>query len=361
MKTIIPLKIACIFLSIEAMAVNVTSDIITQDTQELNKTPPKLNVEERPEELQSIIDSAFEAIAGDRSSRWGKYNGTAGYDMMEYSEENVLKNLILKLPSTQDTFTCLDIGAGNFQWGDFILKYFSEQNDFPDHLRHIRIISMRGEKNLEQEISVNTKESSQIQITKYNFGQFKIENLNEEFQKRNLELENQVDYIISRWCFRHLVDPVGTFQQAYNLLKPNQGIFMGDGFYFSMNDIDIDSAANEQFLQLLSSTTAPFLTMYYQVAGSLDSFVLKRRNDTPLAFPVAYNKAKKINADKLVIGSGHVTDFTGELPTMDFDTYESNKRLSVLFGNDEDFFKEFTALYPFDWLKQPVKKRFIKL
>ena len=43
-------------------------------------------------------------------------------------------------------------------------------------------------------------------------------------------LENNVDLIVSRFSLRHMIDPIGTMLQAYDLLKPNTCLILTDDF-----------------------------------------------------------------------------------------------------------------------------------
>ena len=109
----------------------------------------------------------------------------------------------LGAPSCKD-FYALDIGAGNYQWGRKLAQYLNAKTNLPkDVTRHI--IGIRGETNLDEAV---TKVG---QCTLYEFGQFQVETLSDEFTKQGLQLANKVDLVVSSRCFRHLVDPVGTF------------------------------------------------------------------------------------------------------------------------------------------------------
>ena len=72
--------------------------------------------------------------------------------------------------------------------------------------------------------------------TLYNLGSFKIEEMDKEFQKRKLHLENNVILAVSHFCMPHLSDSVGTFAQIFNLLQTQLGLFLADGFFFLFED-----------------------------------------------------------------------------------------------------------------------------
>jgi hypothetical protein len=58
-------------------------------------------------------------------------------------------------------------------------------------------------------------------------------------------LENNVDLIVSRFSLRHMIDPIGTMLQAYDLLKPNTGLILTDDFSFLLHPILV----NPKFIQ----------------------------------------------------------------------------------------------------------------
>ncbi len=164
---------------------------------------------ERTSEINHSISRAFQAIVGKTKSSWGFYNGGNRYDIGGIKEHKLMKKMIREAPPEIKDFYALDIGAGNYQWGRELAKYLNAKKDIPKDVT-IHIIGIRGEANWNEAVT----ELGQCKL--YEFGEFQIETLMDEFQARGLQLENKVDLIVSRWCFRHLVDPIGTFTQAYN-------------------------------------------------------------------------------------------------------------------------------------------------
>ena len=186
--------------------------------------PTFLACTQRRSSLRNCINSAFDKIKNHHSSQWKFHNGSREYSLCSVKNYDLAKTVIQQAPKTRKDFYFLDIGAGNFQWGDGLADFLNEQTDLPKDIK-IHIIGIRGEKNLQ----ASTTDKGQCKI--YNFGTFKIENLNEEFLKLGLNLTNKLDLVVTQWCMRHLADGVGTFLQTYNLLQPG-GFFLLDGFFF---------------------------------------------------------------------------------------------------------------------------------
>ena len=204
----------------------------------------------------------------------------------------------------------------------------------------IHIIGIRGESNLDKAVTVLG------QCKLYEFGQFQVETLSDEFQKRGLQLANKVDLAVSSWCFRHLTDPVGTFAQTYDLLRPKTGHLMLDGFFFlhedeKMCDESIDF--NTRMTQLCLETNAPFLTYCYDSDGSLDHFILNKPDIHPC--PLQKQYLGTVNPGfGWQIGSEIVTQFKGadvKTPLLydgeyrgDKDLYETLRQNGLLYKSD---------------------------
>lgn len=266
----------------------------------------------RTSEINHSISSAFQARVRHTESRWGLFNGSDAYNIGGIKEHKLMRKLIREAPECKD-FYALDIGAGNYQWGRELAEYLNAKKDIPEDAT-IHIIGIRGETNLDKAVT----ELGQCKL--YEFGQFQIEMLMDEFQVRGLQLANKVDLVVSRWCFRHLVDPVGTFTQAYDLLRPKAGHLLLDGFFFlheneKMHDESLDF--NERMIRLCLETRAPFLTRYYDYTRSLDHFILRKPDDHPCRLHKQYLEIENIKGWQ--IGSKAVTRFK-ELKESDVET-----------------------------------------
>ncbi|NGX47084.1 MAG: hypothetical protein K1000chlam3_00453 [Chlamydiae bacterium] len=280
------------------MAVNLISN------QNYQKENLFLSWKQRPKEIQSTITRVFEKLATDTFSNWGLFNGTDEYLTCGIFEQNLLKKMILRAPDQQD-FYVLDIGAGNFQWGDSLLNFFQEEKEIPSDVT-VHVISMRGESHRGQ---VETKYGRH---KGYNFGSFKIEELEAELENRGLFLGKCVDLIVSKWCFRHLVDPTGTFAQAYNLLRPKSGLILMDGFFYlyEKGHSSNDESSYERTFDFLLDARVPFLISNYgRICRSLPQFVLKRADEKPLQLEMEY--AGMVSCNNKQVGSYRICKFKG--------------------------------------------------
>lgn len=238
----------------------------------------------RTSKINHSISKAFQAIAHNTKSGWGLFNGSDTYGIGGIKEHKLMRKIIREAPPECKDFYALDIGAGDYQWGRGLAKYLNAKKDIPKDVT-IHIIGIRGETNLDKAVT----DLGQCKL--YEFGQFQVETLMDEFQKQGLQLANKVDLVVSSWCFRHLVDPVGTFAQTYDLLRPKTGHLMLDGFFFlheneKMRDESLDF--NGRMTRLCLETRAPFLTRYYDSTRSLNHFVVNKPDANPCPLQKQY-------------------------------------------------------------------------
>lgn len=288
-----------------------------------------LNWEDRPQNIVNKINTVFSVLKQDDRSQWGVYNGRTNYHLLNMNDHQLVKKIIANSP-LQKEFFFLDIGAGDFQWGRGVCKFINSQDDLPSDL-NVHIISIRGEAGKERR-----KKCGQCYL--YELTAFKVENLFNEFLDRNLCLENKLDLVVSSWCFRHLVDPLGTFVQTYNLLRPVQGMLMMDGFFYQDHqgkylDKNPGEEPNSYLVNLLVHTRAPFLLYPYNKGGSLWQFLIQRPNNNPCQLSMNYLEIQPCSS-RAQIGSKCITKF--EMPSEKYDlTYLDNIKLPVdhLYGD----------------------------
>ena len=103
---------------------------------------------------------------------------------------------------------------------------------------HFHVIGVTGEGYPHDEIEVNGN------VTTHKISGFKLENLLESFPKFNLDLVDSVEFVASFWTLQHLVDPLGTLEQAYHLLTPGNGFLFGTGFQSSMLNVNLAIQCN---------------------------------------------------------------------------------------------------------------------
>lgn len=212
-----------------------------------------LDWQDRSTLLKERIELAWKNITQHTSSVNWSQNGRSTYSIMDYSEIRLLKKIIVDHYPERKEFYFLDIGSGEFQLVTRLFSLLNEDSTIPQDIK-IHLIGIRGEK------SSNGTELEKIEsgiCIQYNFCFFQIENLIEEFTKHHLDLRQKIDVIVTRWTLRHLVDPLGTYLQAYELLREN-GFLLFDGFFFLVDNptaptYNADREDNEQFLDIMVS------------------------------------------------------------------------------------------------------------
>lgn len=291
---------------------------------------PFLDWKERPQSIQKDISSAFDVLSSQNVSGWGAYNGQEKYEIAQVDEHKLMAKIIKKSPNRKEFFA-LDIGAGNFHWGKSLADYLEAQNDLEESVK-VHIFSIRGEKYSGENIIEGKR------CKNYNFGAFKVEELFNEFKRNGIDLENKIDLLVSRWSFRHLVDPVGTFAQAYNLLRPKEGFLFIDGFMFLNQDDDLLTRDNNaRMTQLFIDTKAPFLTRDYFSGHSLKHFVLQRLDETPCQLPMKYLGTETVDGRGWQIGSNRISLFEREPQELDQEGFYSSESIYTVLGNKKIF------------------------
>ena len=94
------------------------------------------------------------------------------------------------------------------------------------------------------------------------------------FEKLGLNLENSVQYIVCSWTLQHLVDPLDTLEQAYNLLDRG-GFLFGTGF-MAANPY---SGQKYGFGNLLSQAFGAHSYVVQRGTQNVDIFALLRSPD----------------------------------------------------------------------------------
>ncbi len=292
-----------------------------------------LNWQDRPAKVKEKITDCFQALACRNELYWG-YKGASHYNMCGINEHQWLTAFIQQHNFRND-FYVLDVGAGDFSFGRAVANTIN-QHITDGKLREnisVTIISLCGEQNPDQE------EIQDGNCRLLNLGAFKIENLFEELQIRNLDVENKVDLIVSRWTFCHLIDPVGTFAQALSLLRPVTGLLCMDEFYFLYNDQPYD---DQNIIQLLFDANIPFIMKEknYLEMNEMHQFALKRKNADCFPLQLEYNSLKLINRsgeyrDVLEFKSHYLENFQMNPSQL----YKSSCEITGLYG-DQTLFEE---------------------
>ncbi|MGC1877980.1 MAG: ankyrin repeat domain-containing protein [Rhabdochlamydiaceae bacterium] len=315
----------------------VSSSVNKSVPSESNSSLRYLDWTQRPYSLKKSISNAFESLLKQDKSNWGVCNGSGIYNMCGVNEQALMKKMIQQHPDRKN-FYALDIGAGDFQWSKGLANYIEKQTDLPKDIK-VHIIGVRGERYLGNRV-VGTE-----RYKIYNLGAFKIEELFEEFKEGRLDLQNKVDLIVSHWCFRHFADPVGTFVQTYNLLRPKTGFLLLDGFFFETNTNLDEMDGNRRLTQLFLDIKTPFLTNYHQIMNSSNHFMVQRVESTPCQLPMSYLGSRD-PGHGWQIGSDCVTQFSREPQEADKEGFH----LPSAKINDYNFIYGNKRMY--DWLKK---------
>jgi hypothetical protein len=252
--------------------------------------------------IQKKISDAYGRLSKSTSSKWNAYNGGYDYAMCGVQEDALVKAVIESAPATQKEFYFLDVGAANFEW---VCGRWMGLPDLKPGIT-VHVIGVRGEK-YEGKQTTSYRDGA---IVCHRIGCFKIEEIASEFDRLGFSLEGSVDLVVSKWTLRHLVDPVGTFAQIYNLLRPKTGRIFFDGFYFLSQDNALENEQhNEAMVALLNDLGAPFLLTPNLAQNALFQFVLRRPNGEPCQLNMAYAGLTRVGYFWDIAG-GCVTRFT---------------------------------------------------
>ncbi len=256
---------------------------------------------DRPADVKYQIDYSYNKISGHVSSRWGLYNGREEYRIVNVHDHLMIEKIVLKqLRRGQSHIVLMDIGAGDFQWGRGVAKFINGHPLF-SHTVGASIFSLRGER------SDGCQVIKDGVCTRYEYGNFKVENLFEELETRKHYLKDQVDLIVSDACFRHLVDATGTMLQAYYLLRPCTGMMCIEGFYLETSVCSHRGVENQyNLLSLFRSFNTPFFRMDSNPARRFDSFVIQK-SEVPPSISLTYKNI--IPSVDWSTGSNYVTLF----------------------------------------------------
>ena len=212
---------------------------------------------DRPSSLKGDIQETFRDLSTSRP-RWG-FNGSTIYEHVQIDPLTLLKGLIKASSNERKEFYVLDIGVGDFSWGNKVVKDINSAQDLPDDIT-VHVISITAEP---YSLPPVAKIGRCIQ---YNFDKFKAEELTESFAARfkeldlPIDLDQKIDIAVSNFFFFHLHDPVGTFIQAYNLLRPKTGVILTEAFPVLYTEKNENAATfTTHLLQFLLDTKQPFL------------------------------------------------------------------------------------------------------
>jgi hypothetical protein len=248
------------------------------------------------------------------------FNGNPHYHMLgQIKDHELVVQLIRECPADQKEFNILDIGAGQFQWGDALADYINTEIDPPKLM--VNIFSVRGEPlDLEEVSKPETpnfyiNDPNSVCILKkacliHHLGAVKIEEIGSELSDR--WIKPNMHFVITHMCMPHLVDPLGTFAQILTLLEPGKGYAWMDSGYFVLEmDGKKFEADQEHLLQLMTETHTAFLRTR-SLSRNAGSFLLKRKGETPPELQLQYTG---VQADRKIRGaSSQLTCFRRDIP-----------------------------------------------
>lgn len=250
----------------------------------------KLDTKNRPIYVKESIDLAYNSLKEMNMNHhdW-VYFGRDDYKILDFQGDaatisGFLKSLIAK---GQKEINILDVGAGNFSWGKHLANTINELLLDADNI-HVNIISLTGESHKGEEVQQQGK------CTVYNFGSFKIEDLNDELEKKGLYLNNNVDLAVSQLTFIHLVDPLGTLQKVVNLLRPYTGLLINGWANFNLKYEPQNSAepvslnpesSKFYFHRAILNMDLDFFADMWKSEG----YVIKKKTFEEICFPFAYD------------------------------------------------------------------------
>lgn len=335
-----------LFTLMVGASISSITPAFSMELEEDSHSPTYLKWQDRPQELKNKINRAYNQCAEKSGSPYTAFNGSQHYTILDVEEDKLARHHITSNP-TQKEFYFLDIGSGEFQWVDGLAKSLNAFSDIPDDVK-INIIGVRGEGFEGPEHTVNGK------CHIYKLGQFKVEEIENVFnsqrikdliQDNNLDLTNKFDGIWTRWCLRHLADPVGTIEQTYKFLKPNTGLFFAGNFYYGLNgqsreDLTMSSKSNENIASLLWDMKIPFLIQRQSVSRSIDTFVIRKSNAEILKLPLKYSNDCVLNIGNFCQNDSEVVTIFENIGPVPERTELLNINYNTVHG-DEDLFKFF--------------------
>jgi len=345
-----------IYPDTEKRPAEILRQTILQPEEGVQKTIHFLSHQDRPAPLMQAIDRAFQKLSKEKRSTW-LHNGEKGsYHLFNCNDEyQLIKQLILNNP-TQKEFLFLDLGAGQFSFSQYICEQLEKEFCIPEGIQ-VNFVSTRGESSDGPYQVIKTEK-----CTQYNLSAFPVENLSDAFQTiRDAhpefpEVHEQADIVVSSMTFTHLVDPLGTVIQAYDLLKPQTGYFIFDGFECALLNDHHASASQKDFfdgfdvhhnlyLSLMVSGASVLINPSAQNQG-LHQFILKRKDKEPLAIPLQYHAKigdSTLNSYNHKMATyqpqhGHWLAFLGSY----FECVQANQRVFI---GDKSLFQAFKAYF----------------
>jgi hypothetical protein len=266
-----------------------------------------LDSRKRPVEIERRITHAFQNCREYRAvDTWG-FHGAKSYGLCGINEQRLVKKIIQSSSDERKEFYALDIGGGDFSWSHSLADFIDAQPDFSPEIK-VHIIGTRAEKDSTPKIEKTPR------CVLHNMQEIRAEHLSEDFQAEGLDLINKIDLIVSRMCFRHLVDPVGALVDSLTMLRPKTGFLLSDGFVFAFEGqpnfertYHEVSITTENLMRVLLDTKAPFLTNLKNNTYPCQ-FIIQRPDEGRCRLPMNYTGRLR-EVEQGEIASRVVTEF----------------------------------------------------
>jgi hypothetical protein len=286
--------------------VQSSSSSSSSNTEQISsiEKPQKIVLGKRPEAIQTAVDNAFEKNFEKQKDviHWYFDGSTTNYYLLNLDDEQVLKHLASH--SQEKDIYIIDVGCGKGAWGNHAMDVLLGNEACKKSGKNFHIFSVTGSTECE------TSKIQKDNVSHYLFNQFKIENIDEEFLKRGFDLTKKVNFMVSRWTLRHLVDPFGTLKRMYGLLSPSQGMLLSNGFIFAFDDQEEIQSIPTSNWDILASTNAVPLFRMFDLNGDKGEFLLMRNDKQELDLPLAYTgKMRSLTSRNYRCASETVTVF----------------------------------------------------
>lgn len=279
--------------------------------QSCQKNNQKIVLGDRPAVVQEHVDDAFKHIKETRS--WG-YNGSEGwYRPLGLDDERIIKHSIMQT-NNNDVYI-IDVGCGQGAWARKAFDILQTE-EYKNMGKKIHIFSVTGGKECENFIE------HKDHVSLYQFNQFKIENIDEEFAKRGFDLKDKVNLIVSRWTLRHLTDTFGTVKRLYGLLQP-EGKLLANGFLFkSATSKQIEGFPgvweNNENILANQNSNATLLFDEREAGRDEGGFLLMRNNNGGIDIPLEYAGQTQFIGANYQCASEAVTVYKKKFPESKF-------------------------------------------
>lgn len=279
---------------VQPVNLNCCNEIQAAQSQENDgccASEQKIVLGQRPQIVQEAVDRAFSRIKK-ATGGWLCNGGSGYYGLLGLDEKKIIKNLAIT-PGKDDVYL-VDVGCAAGHWGIYVRIRIEEAlESLPAIQKHFHIFSVTGGNECEEYVVTFGN------VTLYQFNNFKIENIDEEFLKRGYDLKNKVNLMVSSWTLRHLVDPWGTLKRMYSLLKPQEGLLVSNGFLFALEgsaqvysfptpELSHELSHAPSWNILLNATSAIPLFRFHDSGRDTGEFLLMRNNNRELEIPLEY-------------------------------------------------------------------------